>query len=292
MNLRSIVMAIFICSMLLPIMVRQASAQQPIPLNLPNGLAFDRHGNFYVANAGSNQVLVYNPQLVQQTSLTISAGIAGPNRLAFDTLGDLYVSNGGNNSITAYDTNLRQINRKTITQQVNRPLGVVVDAYGDVFVANNGNDNITEYDVDGVLIGKLRQDVDGRQFLAPGALAIEGMNLFVATGPTVGSNFVTSYNVGEFLTLHPRQFTTFSNNISGPTGIAFDDEGNVYVADFYSGVATKYSPSGTLLLTIRNGTVHSEGIAVDRQDNIYVSNEFANTITIYDPSGHLIKTLH
>jgi sugar lactone lactonase YvrE len=291
MKLRSIIVAAFVCATL-SLAAQQAVASPRIPLNLPNGLIFDARGNLYVANAGSNQVLIYDAHLVQLTGLTITAGLSTPNRLAFDALGDLYVSNGGNNTVTVYDPTLHQIMSKTITQQINRPLGVAVDAYGDVFVANNGPNNVTEYDIDGVQVGTLEHDADGRRFDAPGAMAIEGMDLYLGTGPSVGSNFVTSYNVGEFLTLHPRQLTTFARRVSGPTGIAFDAQGDVYVADFYSGAATKYSPTGTLLLTIKNGTVHCEGIAVDAHGNIYVSNEFANTITIYDPSGNLVKTIH
>lgn len=290
MKLRSIIVTAFVCATL-SLATQQAEASQRIPLNQPSGLIFDARGNLYVANAGSNQILIYDARLVQLTGLTITAGLSAPNRLAFDALGDLYVSNGGNNTVTAYDPTLRQIMSKTITQQINLPLGVAVDAYGDVYVANNGTNNITEYDIDGVEIGALQRDVDGRRFEAPGALAIDGMDLFLGTGPSVGSNFVTSYNVGEFLTLHPRQLTTFSRRVSGPTGIAFDGQGDVYVADFYSGAATKYSPSGTLLLTIKNGIAHCEGIAVDARGDIYVSNAFANTITIYDPSGHLLKTI-
>jgi sugar lactone lactonase YvrE len=272
-------------------MPQQASARQPIPLNRPNGLVFDRQGDLYVANAGSNQVLVYNAQLVQQTSLTIGQALSEPVRLAFDPFGDLYVANFNTNSITVYDPNHQQIVGKTITQHLNHPLGVVVDAYGDVFVANNGSETVTVYNIDGILLGTLGHDADGRHFYAPGALAIGGTNLYLGTGPTAGPNYVTAYNVGEFLTLNPREITTIGRRISGPTGIAFDEQGNVYVSDFYSGIVTKYNQGGALLLTIRNGTANCEGIALDRRGNIYVSNEFANTITVYDPSGNLIHTI-
>jgi DNA-binding beta-propeller fold protein YncE len=46
-----------------------------IPLNAPSGMIFDSQGNLYVANYGSNQVLIYNPQLVQISS--INQGLSG-----------------------------------------------------------------------------------------------------------------------------------------------------------------------------------------------------------------------
>jgi serine/threonine-protein kinase len=290
MKLRSIAAAIFAACLCMIVIPQQVSARQPIPLNQPNGLIFDDEGNLYVANAGSNQILIYDSQLVQKTS--ISAGLKFPVRLAFDPFGDLYVANFKSDSITVYGPDLNQIVSKTIAQHLHSPLGVAVDAYGDVFAANNGSNTIAVFNVDGIYVWGLHQDFDGRQFSAPGALAIGGTDLFVGTGPTAGSNFVTAYNVGEFLTLRPRQKITFSSQMSGPTGIAFDRRGNVYVSDFYSSMATKYNAAGQVLLSISNGIEHPEGIAVDARGNIYVSNQFANTITVYDSSGNLIHTIH
>ena len=262
-----------------------------IPLNQPNGLAFDRNGNLYVANYGTSQVLIYDTSLNQVNS--ISAGLNGPTRVAFDTFGDLYVSNSINNNITVYDQNLRQVIPRTISKKVSRPSGLAVDAYGDVYVANNATNTITMYDVNGDVVGTLFQDGNGRKFSAPGALAIHGRNIYVGTGPTAGTNYVTSYNVGELLTLHPTEVDTFTDSVNtGPTEVAFDQAGNVYISDFYSGTATKYSPGGKLLLVINNQTSHCEGIALDKAGNIYVANVYANTITIYDPNGNLINTLH
>jgi len=289
MKLRSIA-TIFAACLSMIVIPQQVFARQPIPLNQPNGLIFDGEGNLYVANAGSNQILIYDSQLVQKTS--ISAGLDFPVRLAFDSFGDLYVANFKNDSITVYDPNLHQIVAKTIAQHLHSPLGVAVDAYGDVFAANNGSNTISVFNVDGIYVWGLHQDFDGRLFSAPGALAIGGTDLFVGTGPTAGSNFVTAYNVGEFLTLRPRQKTTFSSQMSGPTGIAFDRRGNVYVSDFYSSMATKYNSAGQVLLTISNGIEHPEGVAVDARGNIYVSSPFANTVTVYDSSGNLIHTIH
>ena len=262
-----------------------------IPLNQPNGLAFDRKGNLYVANYGTNQILIYDSSLNQTNS--ISAGLNGPTRLAFDTYSELYVTNFTGDNITVYDSNLHQLIPRTIRQKISKPLGVAVDAYGDVYVANNGNNTIGVYDVNGNVVGTLSQDSNARKFSAPGALAIHGRNIYVGTGPTAGSNYVTSYNVGELLTLHPTELDTYTDTVNtGPTGVAFDQAGNVYISDFYSGTGTKYSEDGKLLLVINNQTSHCEGIALDKAGKIYVANEYANTITVYDPNGNLINTLH
>jgi len=168
-----------------------------IPLNAPSGMIFDSYGNLYVANYGSNQILIYNLQLVQTSSIT--QGLSGPNRLAFDSLGGLYVSNGKGNSITVHDPNGNQIKSKTITNKIVRPAGVAVDLSGNVFVANNGSNDISAYTADGVLIGTLNQDHGHHHFVAPGAMAILGPNICIGTGPTVGKSFTNSYNIALLL---------------------------------------------------------------------------------------------
>ena len=235
--------------------------------------------------------MVYGPGLRQLTARTITAGLHNPTRLAFDSLGNLYVANTAGNSITVYDPTLQQITAKTITAIIT-PLGIAVDAYGDVFVAENSANDIKCFNVEGELVSTLSKDNSGRFFRAPGALAISAQDLYVGTGPTVGENDVTSYNVGEFLTRNPKEIATYTDLVNtGPTGIAFDSAGNVYISDFYSGTATKYSPSGELLLVIDNQTGSCEGIAVSGNGNIAVANQFSSTITIYSPDGTLLHTL-
>lgn len=268
-----------------------AQSPGPEPLNNPNGLAFDSMGNLFVANAGSNQVLKYGPGLQQIGVLGI--GLSKPTKLAFDSFGNLYVTNAGNNSVTVYDRQLRQLNGKTISAGLSSPSGVAADAYGDVYIANNATNEIKVFNVEGELVETLSKDNSGRNFSAPGPMAIHGSNLYVGTGPTVGQNAVTSYNVGEFLTGDLREVRTFTDQTNtGPTGIAFDNQGNVYVSDYYSNTATKYDPHGTLLLVISNQIAQCEGIAVDKSGNIYVANSTLNTVTEYDPQGTLIGTIH
>jgi sugar lactone lactonase YvrE len=261
-----------------------------IPLNSPEGIVFDSAGNLYVANYASNQILIYNPALVQTGS--ISQGLSGPNRLAFDSAGNLYVSNGSSNSITVYDPNGNQITSKTITNRVNRPLGVAVDSAGNVYVSNNGTNNIAAYTADGVLIGTLSRD-NHHRFVAPGVMAILGPNIYIGTGPTAGQSYTNSYNIDLLLTGHAKEVQTYFDTFDeGPTGIAFDSASNVYIDFFYTGTAVKYSPVNNVLLTIKYADYgQGEGIAVDSQGNIYVA--FGpNTINIYNSAGTLINTLH
>jgi sugar lactone lactonase YvrE len=172
---------------------------------------------------------------------------------------------------------------------------VAVDLSGNVFVANNGSNDISAYTADGVLIGTLNQDNRHHHFVAPGAMAILGPNIYIGTGPTVGQSFTNSYNIALLLKGHAREVVTyFDTSDEGPTGIAFDSAGDVYIDYFYTGTAVKYSPTNQVLLTINTGHFgQGEGIAVDQQGNIYVALAYSfNPMNIYDPSGNLINMLH
>jgi sugar lactone lactonase YvrE len=278
-------------------LVLSLPATAETPLNSPNGLAFDKHGNLWVANYNSNQVLVYNQALMQIAAIS---GFSGPTRLAFDTLGNLWVTNSTGNSVQGISINYAARTVRVfsnITTGINRPLGVAVDAYGDVYVANNGANNITAYNVDGNLVETLTQDHNGLAFSAPGALAVGGRDLYVGIGPESGENAVSNYNVGEFLTNDPKELRTpYGSNDAvntGPTGIAVDSTGNVYVSDAYSGTAVKFAANGTEDFVINAQTGGCEGIALDKNGNIYVSNSSLNTITEYTPTGSgPINTIH
>jgi DNA-binding beta-propeller fold protein YncE len=59
-------------------------------LNVPEGLAFDRAGNLYVANGGNGTIEKFTPAGIR--SVFASSGLNAPHGLAFDREGNLYVA--------------------------------------------------------------------------------------------------------------------------------------------------------------------------------------------------------
>jgi streptogramin lyase len=263
-------------------------------LNNPNGIIFDGSGNLWVANSGANQVLEVNPTNGVILN-TITESVSSPTRLAISG-DDLYVTNLGTNNVTVYDMPTLTLELTINSPAINRPLGIAVDAYGDVYIANNASsaNNVIALNINGRLAETLTQDNSGYQFIAPGALTIHGKNIYAGFGRNVGENAVISYNVGEFLTDYPLEIVMYNDNVNtGPTGVAFDSKGYVYISEYTSGTAVKYAPNEGRhpVLVISQGTGGCEGIAVDNSGNIYVSNSIYNNITVYNSSGVLIQTL-
>lgn len=287
--MKSVILALAALALLLPL---SAIAQ----FNNPNGIVFDSKGNLWLANAGDNNVLELNPANGAVLN-TITTGVNGPTRLFFDPPGNLWVNDTGNNTITAY-RNLGaaggQLFKTISTNLFSRSLAFALDEYGDLYVGNTGagTNNVLAFNINGRRVETLTKDDSNFEFLAPGAMVIHGRNIYIGFGPNFGTNAVISYNVGEFLTSNPEEITVYNDNVdTGPTGITFDPEGNVYISEYTTPSWVKYSASGELLLAVKDGVNGPEGIALDASGNVYVSNADSNNITVYNPSGTLIRTI-
>lgn len=205
---------------------------------------------------------------------------------------ELYVLSTTGSNITQY-VDLRTAGAKlagaiSIPSSVTRSLGAAVDAYGDLYVSGSNSDNIVVLNIGGGLVETLTKDKSAFPFTSAGPLAIHGRDIYAGFGPQPGTNAVISYNVGEFLTGDPKEITLYNDGVdTGPTQVAFDSKGNVYIAEYYSGTAVKYAPGSgkTPTLVINQGTSTCEGIALDKDGNIYVANSALNNITVYSPSG-------
>jgi serine/threonine-protein kinase len=86
-----------------------------------------------------------------------------------------------------------------------------------------------------------------------------------------------------------------SASFSGPSGIAADAAGNLYVVDHWTGLIRKISPAAVVTTLAGNDKVDMDdrgsvfwypaGIAVDASGNVYVADSFYNRIRKVSPEG-------
>lgn len=75
-------------------------------------------------------------------------------------------------------------------------------------------------------------------------------------------------------------------NFDGPTGIAENSQGDLYVANYSSDSINVVSPDGKPKSTIKNALIKGPvGIAIDAKDNIYVANYPLNNVVKIDKTG-------
>ena len=82
------------------------------------------------------------------------------------------------------------------------------------------------------------------------------------------------------------------NDITSPTGIATDREGNLYVAAFTDNAIYKIGPNNQKILYVKNPQIDGPiGIARDSKGNIYVANYNKNNVLKISPGGEVSEAI-
>ena len=250
--------------------------------NGPAGVAVDGNGNIYVADSGNNTIRKGTPTYAF-TNFAGSAGYSGsadgtgifarfygPNCLAIDGSGTLYVADAGNSTI-------RKITPGGVVSTLagtagqsgsadgsggaalfSDPFGVALDGSGNLYVADYYNNNIRK--------------------ITPGGVVSTLAGLAGQTGSTDGSGSAARFN--------------------GPAGVAVDQNGNVYVADYGNATIRVITSSGVVTLAGVPGQTGSTdgtgsaalfggpaGLAVDGSGNLYLTDFNNDNIRKITPDG-------
>ncbi len=220
-------------------MVLGTAGSGPGQLSEPRGIATDSNDNLYVADAGNDRIVRFNPQgqdfeWGSACALDSGAGCVDP-----DGNGPLPLGAG----------------------QFNEPWGVATDAKGRVYVADTWNHRIQVFDQDGNFLGQwgdarlvdAEADPLGRQgtplgFYGPRGVAVDAQgNVYVTD---TGNERVLVYSIqetsdGKIQASFEYQWGTMGpeeGNFLEPVGITVDRSGRVYVADTLNGRVQVFAP--------------------------------------------------
>jgi uncharacterized protein (TIGR03437 family) len=240
-------------------------------LGQPEGIAIDKAGNIYFADAAANRVRIIAPDgSIQTFAGTGVAGFAGdggaaaeaelnqPYGLALDPTGNLYIADLGNGRVRKVTiagviqtvagggalpaTNQGQGGPAT-SAQLMQPRNVTLDANGSLYISDFGANQIYSVSFDGTLTLVAGTGVAGfsgdstsallAQLTAPAGLAVDPTGaLYIADS---GNNRVRKVYNGVIITVF---------NTPGPTGLAFGPPGTLYVAaSSYFGSVSQQIPS-------------------------------------------------
>ena len=258
------------------------------PLNEPNGLAVDASGNLYVANTGTNSILVFNSKYKLQSTKTITQGVNHPTAVAVDPIGNVWVANYAQNggSITEY-AGTKQNTGATITEGVSSPLALAIDGMGNVWV-QNAESYVDVYAQPLTVFG-------------PGTPALvqtfnTGATLYgIAVQENTVALATTNLGVGFASALSTISSGAFNASASAgnDSGIALasDGQGDFYIANF----------DGSVWIVYTNATEDSflqldftpAGMAIDKVNGrVYFSFFQGNEILVYSTTtGALLETI-
>ncbi|MBI3414614.1 MAG: hypothetical protein HY043_04720 [Verrucomicrobia bacterium] len=266
---------------------------------LPSGVAVDSTGNVYVADSGNSTIRKVTPAGVVSTL----AGLA-----QFDDGGNaLRGSADGTGSVARFDN----------------PIGVAVDTAGNVYVADYNNFTIRRVTPAGLVTtlaglagsdGSLDGTGSAARFYFPFGVAVDSAgNVYVTDSGNSTIRKVTPAGVVTTLAGLAGSFGSadgtgsaarFGRDTAGPSGVAVDSAGNIYVADSGNDTIRKVTPDG--VVTTLAGLVGElgradgagsaarffspTGVAVDSAGNLYVLEPLDNLIRKVTPAG-VVTTL-
>ncbi len=242
----------------------------------PVGLALDKTGNLYVAEANSQTIRKVTPAAV----VTTLAGVA-PNHGSSDGIGS--------------------------SAQFYGPISVVVDGAGNLFVADGNNHTIRKVTSSGFVTtlagsAEVTGSADGSggaaTFDSPYGVTVDNSgNLFVADWGNHTIRKITSS--GQVTTF--AGFPGFPGSADGagsdarfynPRGVAVDNDNNVFVADYNNHTIRKIAATGVVTTFAGSPNIpgasdgvgkaarffRPRGVAVDSHGNVYVADSGNHTI--------------
>ena len=244
--------------------------------NTPSGIAIDKDNNIIIADTSNNRIRRLTPDRKVTTVAgsgdagfrdgpAIEAQFDGPIGVAVDKRGNIYVADSYNDRIRkiATDGNVTTVagagsqgfsDGPAAEASFDTPCGVAVDEKGNVFVADTGNRAVRKITPQGevtTIAGSAQPDADGQSneigFARPIALAITHDDFL----------FVTDAGRGQIIRITPEgQASVYAGvgtgygegrkaRFNGPTGVAIDRDGNLYVADSQNYLIRIVSPAAS-----------------------------------------------
>jgi len=209
------------------------------------------------------------------------------------------------------------INGQKSEARFSDPYGLVTDRHGNVYIADAGENNqIRKITPDGIVTtfaGKAEGYADGTaseaEFNTPSGLAIDADdNLYVAD---TGNNVIRKISkTGVVSTLAGTGRAGFADGaalqaqFNGPTGVAADSHGNIYVADTYNDRIRMISASGIVTTVAGTGVPgYLDGqsgearfdtpcaVAINSKDDLIVADTKNNALRVITKAGQ-VTTLY
>lgn len=311
--------------------------------NRPIDVKADNSGNVFVADRDNHRIRRVNTVTgVVDTLSGVDAGFVdgiqgarfnSPHGLCFDTSGNLFVADGYNHSIRQINLDTKLVTTLAGTSssgfvnaigssaRFNFPTGLVADTSGNLFVAEPSNHLVRKINIGSRMVTTLAGDAgnvngwyaDGiganPSFSYPWGLTTDNNgNIFVVNGAirkiTPDGNVKTI--VGRIIT-NPFFLDGNSSDacFSGPSDIALDNSGNMFVADLHSHCIRKVDSNGVVttlagnrLAALADGTGTGNppsfnnpwGITVDTSGNTFIADLANNVIRKMTPDG-VVTTL-
>ena len=265
-------------------------AQQVLLANVttPVGISVDKSDNLYIADSANKRILEvtwfqaagrYSNEYVIGTGFTLPAGVVT------DASENVYVTDSVNDQVVEVESGTIDFGAvnlgssgSLLTYNFNIAAGTVV---GSVDISMEGNSG--EDFVDGGRSTCAAQTYSSPTYcgvnvkFAPFASGTRkgAVGLSDANGNPLATAYIAGVGVGPQIAVIPGIVTRLGAQLSGPSGVAVDGGGNVYIADTGNNrvvelpwTGSGYGPQTTLPVA---GLISPMGLAADGAGNLYIA---------------------
>jgi hypothetical protein len=203
------------------------------------------------------------------TVQSIASGLNTPKQVAADLWGNTYVADSALKAIEKYPAGTTSpTSGKVLGSGLSAPSGVAVDGVGDLYIGDSGNIYEIPY-IDGALATSQQTQIASGLGTGNLNLAIDGEgDLFVAD--EADKQVVEIPNPQTELLLQSYPQITLGSGFTGPSAIATDSSGNVWVADG-TNLWEITIPWGGLTKVAGNLQAPVTGLAVDPSGSVFVA---------------------
>ncbi len=264
------------------------AGREDIHIQRPYGVAADREGRVYVADAAGRVVHVFDTRERRYRGIKELGRrrFEMPIGVAVAADGTVYVSDSELRVVVALDSRgklLREFGR-----DLARPTGLALSPAGDrLYVVDTLGHQIAIFDPSGRRTGTIGGRGDGAaQFNFPTNIAVDRAGL-LHVSDTMNFQVKVLRPDGTPVTGFGK-LGDGTGDMNRPKGLGVDSEGHIYVVEGLHDVVQIFDRQGQFLLAI-GGTGHEHGhfwlptgLHVDHQDRIYVADSYNNRIEIFE----------
>jgi streptogramin lyase len=248
-------------------------------MNSPASLGIDASGNVWASNY-FNTVSEFSPA----GSAVFPAGITGSGinesyGMALDVQGNVWIANeqttsqSGTGDVTELNSSGQPIATAITSGGIYFPLAVAADTNGNMWIADYGDSKVSLLSSSGSAISS-SSGWGGTSLAFPVAVAVDAdHNAWVANQG--GLLPVTKISADG------TEVTNYDCDCDGASGVATDQSGNVWIANYYGNSISEVNTCGKLEVdaAMGGGLVRPQGIAVDGAGTVWVANYQGNSLS-------------